>query len=251
MGTFPFGAPVNDLAMGLPRRRVRAFVLGAYPSAVHVEWTPPPGLGKRVAALPVDNEPYPFWDGSGMDHFVERWRSDHFDASWGSVKPSTMNGSSGRVLHQRWLRPLGVDPMDYFVTDCLPTSMLSTGVAKQVTGDGVYASLVTALGLPEVDMKPHPSEGDIVRQAALQHERIREQILASGAEILVTLGNAAARVVQQITGHAEGVLTEGTYRQARAIRIDRRSLTWHALVHPAVRPPWDARHDAWISSQAG
>ena len=251
MGTFPFGAPVNDLALGLPLRRVRAFVLGAYPSAVHVEWTPPPGLGRRVVALPIDNEPYPFWDGSGMDHFVDRWWTRHFDATWGSVKPSTMNGSSGRVLHQRWLRPLGVDPMDYFVTDCLPTSMLSTGVAKQVTGEGVYASLVTTLGLPEVDMQPHPSEADIVRQADLHHDRIREQILASRAEVLVTLGNAAARVMQEITGHADGALTEGTYRQARAVQLDRRSLTWHALVHPAVRPPWDKRHDAWIESQGG
>ncbi|WP_345204001.1 hypothetical protein [Fodinibacter luteus] len=226
---------------------MRAFVLGAYPSALHVEWTPPPPLGRRIAALPVDNEPYPFWDGLGMDHFVERWRSEHFDPSWGRVRPSMMNGTSGRALHERWLKPLGVDPMDYFVTDCLPTSMLSTGVAKRVTGDGVYASLIDTLGLPKVDMQPHPSEGDIVRRAALHHGRIREQILASGAEILVTLGNAAARVVQQMTGHPEGVLTEKTYRQARAIRIEGRSLTWHALVHPAVRPPWDERHDAWIA----
>ncbi len=247
MGTFPFGAPVRELAVASPLRRVSTFVLGAYPSAVHVEWTPPDGLGRRVAALPVDNEPYPFWDGSGMDHFVERWREQWFRPEWGTVRPSPLNGSSGRTLHARWLAPLGVAADDYFVTDCLPTSMMSTGVEKVVDEKGVYGALVDRLGLPTVAMARHPSENAIVTQAVEHHERIREQVTVSGATRIVTLGNAAARVLAAATGETGGALAADSYVHARRVVIDGRELEWHALVHPAVRAPWVERHDQWVA----
>ena len=250
-GTFPFGAPVRELALGMPLRAVSTFVLGAYPSAVHVEWTPPRGLGRRVAALPVDNEPYPFWDGSGMDHFVERWRHEFFRSEWGAVHPARLNGSSGRALYERWLAPLGVPLDDYFVTDCLPTSMMSTGVANVVKG-GVYADLIVELGLPQVSMAAHPSENDIVKSATQHVDRISAQLAASGARRVVTLGNAAARVMQSVGGPGTGgVLRAETYLQTRRVRLQDREIEWHALVHPAVRAPWIERHDEWINHQTG
>ncbi|HMM96297.1 hypothetical protein [Phycicoccus sp.] len=249
VGTFPFGAPVRDLAMGVPLREVSTIVVGAYPSAVHVEWTPPEGRARRVVALPVDNEPYPFWDGSGMDHFVERWRSEYFRAEWGSVRPSRLNGSSGRQLHARWLAPLGLAPDDYFVTDCLPTSMMSHGVEGVVTGEGVYAVLAEVLGLPTVDMEPHPSENAIVRAAEGQHDRLRRQVEASGASTIVTLGNAAARVVAALSGQRGGALDGAGYETPRSATIGGRTLVWHALVHPAVRAPWVERHDSWVRAR--
>lgn len=247
MGTFPFGAPVDELAVGLPTREVSTFVLGAYPSAVHVEWTPPAGMGRRVVALPVDNEPYPFWDGAGMDHFVERWRQRWFRPEWGTVRAATLNGPSGRSLHSRWLAPLGVAVDDYFVTDCLPTSMMSTGVKKAL--DTVYSPLSDRLGLPEVSMDTHPSENDIVGSAVAQHERIRAQVVASRAERIVTLGNAAARVLAAVGGEPGGALTSDGYLTARRVVIDGRDLEWHALVHPAVRAPWVERHDQWVATR--
>ncbi|QKE84409.1 hypothetical protein [Arthrobacter sp. NEB 688] len=247
VGTFPFGAPVRDLAMGTPLREVSTIVVGAYPSAVHVEWTPPQGMGRRVAALPVDNEPYPFWDGSGMDHFVERWRGEWFRPEWGTVRPSRLNGSSGRVLHARWLARLRVEPDDYFVTDCLPTSMKSTGVATAV--EKVSAPLAGRHRLPPVVMQEHPSENAIVTAAVDHHERLRRQVEASGASIVVTLGNAAARVVAALSGQPDGALDDATYEKPRSAIIGARTLTWHALVHPAVRAPWVERHDQWVVGQ--
>jgi hypothetical protein len=247
MGIFPFGAPVHELSTAAPLREVSTFVLGAYPSAVHVEWTPPDRLERRVVALPVDNEPYPFWDGSGMDHFVERWRAQWFRPAWGSVRPSSLNGSSGRTLHARWLAPLGVAVDDYFVTDCLPTSMMSTGVAKVLSPEGVYGKLVERLGLPPAAMAPHPSENTIVTQAVDHHERIRGQIAASGARRIVTLGNAAARVLAAAAGGTGGALTESTYLVPRRLVVNGREIEWHALVHPAVRAPWVERHDQWVA----
>lgn len=242
-GTFPFGAPVRELAVAPPVREVGAFVLGAYPSAVHVEWMPPSGLGRRVRALPVDNEPYPFWDGSGMDHFVERWRTEHFRPEWGEVRPTSFNGSSGREIQSRWLAPLDIAPDQAFITDCLDTSMMSNGVESAL--NAVYRPLGDRLGLPDVDMKPHPSESAIVRDA--QRERLARQIAASDARTVVTLGNAAARVVAEMSGHRGGQLVAETYLATRTAVIEGREIEWHALIHPASGPGWQRRHDEWVT----
>ncbi len=156
MPTFPFGAPVERMAVDLPDHEVSLFVLGAYPSAFHVRWTTPDG--RRVAALPVDNEPRPFWDGSGGDDLFEQWRQAYFRPEWGWVAPSELNGSSGWKLYPEWIAPLGIGRDDYFVTDCLDTAMMSTGVERRVSPSGgqeaVYSQLAPSLGLPAVDMEP-------------------------------------------------------------------------------------------------
>ena len=74
MGVFPFGRPIVEcepVATG----RAAMFVLGAYPSALHVRWRPPQGVGRVVQALAVDNEPEPFWTGADEVHRVEQWMS--------------------------------------------------------------------------------------------------------------------------------------------------------------------------------
>src|SRR5689334_10265937 len=98
---FAFGAPV------LPRkpstsRRQDVFVLGAYPSGLHVSWTPPniEGLAaKPIRAIIVDNEPTPFWDGSGAPELFETWRGKvNWQPEWGTVKLAApgSNGPSGK-----------------------------------------------------------------------------------------------------------------------------------------------------------
>ena len=75
VGRFPFGAPVLPCGVELPEP-CDGFVLGAYPSAVHVRWTPPKTTGlKPISALAIDNEPTVFWDGSDAEDRVERWKA--------------------------------------------------------------------------------------------------------------------------------------------------------------------------------
>ena len=96
---------------------------------------------------------------------------------------STMNGSSGWKLYDQWIAPLGIKRDDYFVTDCLDTAMMSTGVARRVTAAGgdqaTYHLLVDKLGLPPVEMPRHPSENEIVSLAREHHPRLRRQLEAS------------------------------------------------------------------------
>ena len=227
-------------------------MLGAYPSALHVSWRAP--NGQRVSALPVDNEPYPFWDGADKDALFERWRAEWFRPEWGTVTASTMNGSSGWKLYDRWIAPLGIERGDYFVTDCLDTAMMSTGVERRVTAAGgeqaTYHRLVDELGLPPVEMPRHPSENEIVSLAREHHARLRRQLEASNATTLITLGNAAARVITALGGEPGGKLTHTDYQAVRHLTIGNRTLKWHALVHPAVRPPWTDTHEAWRAAQA-
>jgi hypothetical protein len=56
-----------------PKGRSPVFVLGAYPSALHVRWTPSGAGHKPVQALAVDNEPWPFWDGDDERERVATW----------------------------------------------------------------------------------------------------------------------------------------------------------------------------------
>ena len=83
-GTFPFGRPP-------PRRRPRrpregesteAFVVGVYPSALHIGWRlpawfhpPAAPLRRLVTALTVNVEPHPFWDGADHELLVSRWKA--------------------------------------------------------------------------------------------------------------------------------------------------------------------------------
>ena len=78
---FPFGAPSTPQD---PRRATQPtglFVLGVYPSALHVHWTPPawasglPGV-KPIGALAISDEPTVFWDGidPDPDDLVEAWK---------------------------------------------------------------------------------------------------------------------------------------------------------------------------------
>jgi len=85
---FPFGQPLLPRPPSARERRP-VYVLGAYPSGLHVQWKAPalPTLTRRtVRALLVDNEPTPFWSGDGQEDRVEEWRDRvQWQPAWGEV----------------------------------------------------------------------------------------------------------------------------------------------------------------------
>jgi uracil-DNA glycosylase len=249
---FPFGAPVLACGTEMPTRQFPVLVLGAYPSALHVRWVPPEGYGRAVAALPVDNEPTPFWDGqqpSAQDQF-QRWHDAWFRPGWGTVAPAPLNGSSGAELVERWLTPLGCSEADVFITDCLSTARTSTGVAARLADR--YHPFADAHGAPRATLAPHPSERDIVIEALGEHShRLTAQMEAADPDLVVTLGNAAARVLAGLGGQADrtAVLRPDTYGQERQLTLGGRTLRWQALVHPATPRVWADRHNQWLGAR--
>src|SRR3954463_15206550 len=103
-GTFPFGRRSGRCE---PRRVKDAavFVLGVYPSALHVRWNHPDFQG---AALAVDEEPWPFWDGGDQNQRVQKWQQTvGGKPEWGSASQAgRFNGSSGVIVRDHVLGAL-------------------------------------------------------------------------------------------------------------------------------------------------
>lgn len=250
LGTFPFGAPVRACGVRQPEPS-DAFVLGAYPSAVHVRWTPPTSTGLRpISALAIDNEPSVFWDGADADDRVKAWKRQYFDPGWGEVSAARLNGPSGSWLRSNILDPLkAAGAPDQFVTDCLTTYRLSTGAAARLE-DTYEAFAQKSSNLPSADLQPHPSETQIVQEALdTQVERLQSQIGAARPSVIVTLGNAASRVIATLAGTTDsGRLVEAGYGHPSSVTISSVNVSWIALVHPATPAVWQERHSTWLAN---
>jgi hypothetical protein len=254
-GSFPFGAPVRRM----PPSRTQpsaVFVLGAYPSALHVAWTPPPGSGlQHVRALAVDNEPTPFWDGADEAERVAAWSAEHFDAAWGVVRPAGAggNGSYGRWVASRVLAALRVDPASVCFTDCLDTYRASKGQAGRL--DDTYDSFAATYGVDPADLAAHPSESEIVGETVSEHlPRLRSELEAAAPSRVITLGSAAARVFHTLTqrpGPPQGLRQHG-YGEERRVSWRGKELRWIPLVHPGQRrADWQSLHASWMVAQGG
>ena len=224
------------------------FVLGAYPSAVHVAWVPPSDSGlRRVAALPVADEPVPFWDGSDAVERIDRWRREfRLDlAVHGRFSsPGRLNGSSGRWLDDHVLAPLQCGRDDAWITDCLDTYRLSTGVAARLTD--TYDAGRLRYGWPDWPVAPHPSEQAIVDEARQSHMwRLRQELESCGPELVVTLGNAACRTLRELTSVGPSRLDVTGYGQRHQVDVGGGAVDWLPLAHPAAPRPYQRAHEQW------
>jgi hypothetical protein len=222
-------------------------VLGAYPSALHVRWAPPTGTG--IAALAVDNEPEPFWTGDDEAFRIEEWkRRIGFRPEWGSVGPAgDLNGSSGRWVERHVLAPLGARRNDTWITDSLDTYRVS---AKQKRAlDERFDDFAERAGIDRPDLTPHPSEAEIVREAKRDHlDRLRRELHDARPLLVVTLGNAALRVMREIVATPDGApsrLNADLYGNAISTQFERRTIPWFPLAHPASPPAYQDAHLLW------
>lgn len=252
--TFPFGRPVLPSPTSTDKP-CQGYVLGAYPSGLHVRWTPPSSFGlKPIAAMIVDNEPVPFWDGRHATERTEDWRrAVDWQEDWGSVKAVPRhNGPSGQWVDEHLLKPLRLTRDDVCISDCLDQSRLNPGQARRLAD--TYAPVASALGLTECTLQPVPgSESAIVREAREGHlERLRAELRRSGATKVVTLGNAALRVFKMLIEMPDGDglrrLSHAGYGSTVDSTFEGRSIRWHPLVHPrngARHPDWRGTHARW------
>jgi len=250
MGTFPFGRPILPCRASATDAR-ELFLLGAYPSALHVRWQPPPGAGRLVRALAVDNEPEPFWTGVDQADHLSRWKLDvDWSDAWGKVTPAAeLNGPSGTWVEQRVLSPLALNRDSAWITDCLDTYRSSVGMLAAV--GSVYTPFAASRDLPAADLVPHPSEQQIVTESVGGHlGRLRRELVAARPSIIVTLGNAALRVLRALLDSPDGPtkLSPGSeYGTSHLVRIAGRPLRWLPLAHPAAPKPYQVAHSSWLA----
>jgi len=84
---FLFGQPVLP-AKPAAHGPKRVFILGAYPSALHVRWFGP-DRDCLIQAVAVDNEPEPFWTGADERERIEAWLGRvSFHDDWAGWNPA-------------------------------------------------------------------------------------------------------------------------------------------------------------------
>lgn len=254
-GSFPFGQPVLPRAPSASAPRP-VYVLGAYPSSLHVEWVAPavPGVERRkVRALLVDNEPTPFWSGERENEYVAGWLDRvQWSPAWGQARPpkSGTNGPSGHWVACHILRPIGVGRRETCISDCLDTARLNASQAARVNDTYTVAE---ALGLPTCTVPFVPTgERGIVSVAAEGHlDRLRQEISQATPQLVVTLGNAALRVFGLLaeTPHPQPLaLARRSNGQPLVADIGGHRVSWLPLVHPRSgerTPPWPDIHAYW------
>lgn len=145
-GTFPFGRPNTSRPMRRPMSgRARALVVGVYPSAFHIAWSPPARHDPRpaedrarplVSSLAVDVEPVVFWDGTAPTAADEltRWKEAvSFDDDHHGAASVGHNGPSGIGVVKEMLTPLGIDAAEAAFTDVVPWFFVKQGKGSQGT----------------------------------------------------------------------------------------------------------------------
>ena len=253
---FPFGRPVE----ASPPSRTQpsaAFVLGAYPSGLHIRWTPPPEFGKPIRALIVDNEPEPFWDGHGVEDLTDEWRrAVGWQAVWGRADAAPeSNGPSGKRVNDHILAPLGLDRSTVCITDCLNTSRLNANQAGRIAD--TYQPFAQQVGLPESTLPAVPSgENGIVTEAKHGHlDRLRAELSACAPARIVTLGNAALRVLNHVVNTPDGLpkgISHDGYGTPIEVTFEDRPIELLPLVHPRNgerHPVWSKTHTEWETTR--
>jgi uracil-DNA glycosylase len=247
---FPFGRPATRRPPRRPDGPADLLVLGVYPSALHVRWRRPDGV--VIGALAVDDEPTVFWDGTDAEQRIARWRVEvDWAEEWGSVALAGGNGSSGRLVVDEILTPLGVAPEKTYFTDCLPYYFVKSGKGSQGQRiNEVYQPFATAHHLPSADLPARPAVNDMVRRTVADEAgTLLEQLHESMADQVVTLGQEAADAFAKIVGADPVELRpDGTYGTPRSVSIADRRIDWVPLTHPGNRnPAWRTRHARWAS----
>jgi uracil-DNA glycosylase len=105
---------------------------------------------------------------------------------------------------------------------------------------------------------PHPSEDAIVREVTRDHgPRLRQELESAAPEIIVTLGNAALRVLRTLVDTVTGEevpahVSDKIEHYGRPIDVrlaTGRRVIWLPLAHPAAPQKYQILHDQWMKAQ--
>lgn len=155
---------------------------------------------------------------------------------------------SGLWVEKRILGPLGVDRADAWITDCLNTYRAS--VAMRAAIEDVYEPFARVHAPPPAELASHPSEAQIVSEGIDQNlSRLRHELTAAAPDVIVTLGNAALRVLRRLLGEAAALtkLTVADYGTELSVNLNWHRMRWLPLAHPAAPRPYQVAHETWMT----
>ncbi len=251
---FPFGKSLVGCKPKITCARP-IFILGAYPSALHVAWQPPESY-HPIAAMAVDNEPDIFWDGANEPELVAAWKKAvEFRPSWGEITGAGhLNGSSGRWINENVLPILQASRRDVWLSDCLDLYHCSHDPAARISD--TFAPWARENGMAVPVLPQHPDENAIVKEALAGHrDRLLNELTLAEPQVVVTLGNAALRVLMQlIAGNAEDLpkklfADETTYGGRHRVQLLTGAVVeWLPLAHPGSPMSYKQTHKFWMTN---
>ena len=285
-GRFPFGIlngprPVRPAASGVARQ----IVIGTYPSALHIGWSPPayvsvpPQSKGRVASLAVSVEPVAFWDGHDANRLVEEWMAavgfvmGDEPGGHGQLSAAT-NGPSGAGLADRYFPALPFAIEDTAFLDVYPVYFVKKGTtARRGQAEAIeqeYNSIVAELSgaqgsrprFVDSQLPLRPTTSQLPHMAA---ERFAHWLVSVVMELepqhVVTLGEEVwatldlAGLIKRPCAPSLSATRQGGYGRPGELQIAGSVIEWTALAHPgAVRQStqtpvsWGAVHSDWLNA---
>jgi hypothetical protein len=217
---------------------------------MHARWVPPEDSGfRQVKALPVADEPSPFWNGADSAARVQAWiAAQNFDpATHGTFAPAPkFNGTPGQWVDTNVVAALASTRADTWITDCLDTYRLSNGARKAL--DDTYDSARARYGWPAWHLRGHPSEDEVARESLSWHkDRLRAELAACQPELVVSLGNAALRVMGALLSAGPDRLEVTGYGARLNVGLGGRAIEWLPLAHPAAPQRYQEAHQGWMA----
>jgi hypothetical protein len=241
---FPFGALLAPTPPVRPASGPAAFVVGVHAGAVHARWIGPDGR-ERCRALPVAAEPHAFWRGEDAAAIV-RGIAAGVPPEMGRLEPAPepFDGATGRALDTYVLGPLGLGRDRCFVTDVHDAYLMPSA---QRAALGRYDALRAASALPPASLPVRPR---VLSVGAARARALREAFRASGAPLLVTLGDEPARA---LLGARAPRLSHDRYGEPERLDLDGRRIVLLRLCHPrhpgrlgSLSPDWELTHVRWV-----
>ena len=252
--------------MRRPDRAVAVLVVGVYPSAFHVRWTPPVDAvaplprerrSPTVGSLAVDVEPVVFWDGRTPSprEQLAVWAEhlDHDEATHGRIGFGT-NGGSGRFVVDELLAPLGFDADDAAVTDVVPWVFVHPGRCSQGAAMAWFNDCLGAR-FPPGTLPRRPKESELVAMARTPElaDLLRRDVLDAEAPLVITLGNEALAALLAVADRnvsVPEVLSPKRYGRRGSIVLGGTTFDVLPLAHPGMQqkrssPAWRAALDGW------
>ena len=242
---FPFGQKLHPLVQE-DRTPKKVFVLGVYASAVHARWKKD---GQIVCqALAVASEPRIFWDGN-VEEAKKIISAIQIPSELGVLEPAgkQLNGPSAKVLDEDILAPLGYTRSDAWLCDCLPETRINSSQEKVIKEK--YNPLIEKYGLNSVTIPKRPT-------AFCDDERakeISEEIIESGAEILILLGDIPiSQYLKRVANVPYSTLGEYVdlygYGNATKTVINGKSISVLPLAHPRQIGALGAHSEKWCNA---
>jgi hypothetical protein len=253
--------------------KAAALVVGVYPSAFHVAWSPPETLDPRllgdrkrpfIASLAVDVEPTVFWGGASPEpgYLLAQWKAavGFEDGEHGTVRPGS-NGPSGAGLVEHVLDPLGLEANEVAFTDAVPWYFVTSGKGSQREAIRErFGPIARHLGLNPGGLPVRPSPRRLVDLAGSKDRRksFQAELKEASAPLIITLGEdalAAVRAVATVHGVPGNLSIEG-YGTRGTLNLDGHTCELLPLVHPGFQrqlrenSPSRKCLESWVQAQA-